>query len=128
MSLRPLRFLIAGGSAATIEFLVFAVLQHLQGKDWLFISQSLSFCAGLIVSFAFNRLWVFRSDDRWSRQFLKYGIVAAINLLLGNVAIALLVGPAHLDPFVAKVPVMAVIAAWNYVLFSKIIFRRSSQA
>jgi putative flippase GtrA len=121
-----LRFLISGGSAAATEYAVFIALQIALGGGGLFASQSASFGCGFIVSFLLNRHWVFRSSGRIGSELAKYGVVAAINLGLGNLAIHLLVGPAGIHPLPAKLMVMAMVAAWNYLIFSRLVFRVSA--
>lgn len=124
MYARVFRFLLSGGSAAAAEYAVFVALQLAFGSEKLFISQSVSFGCGFIVSFVLNRNWVFRSNGALSKELTKYMLMAAINLVAGNVLLALLVGPAALNQYVAKFLVMAIIAGWNYLVFSRIVFRK----
>lgn len=124
MNSRVFRFLLSGGSAAATEYLVFIGLQTMLGPDALILNQSFSFACGFIVSFVLNRLWVFKSGGTWAGDLMRYGLLALINLVLGNVAISLLVGPAGLHPLVAKLAVMVLVAAWNYVIFSRVVFRQ----
>lgn len=124
MTSRILRFLIAGGSAAATEYLAFIGLQTLLGTDALILSQSFSFACGFVVSFLLNRLWVFQSAGTWTGDLGRYGALAGINLVLGNIVISLLVGPMSLPPLAAKLVVMVLIAVWNYAIFSKIVFRQ----
>jgi len=124
MNNRILRFLVSGGSAAAAEYLVFIALQWGPAPPPLIFSQSFSFACGFVVSFLMNRLWVFRSAGSWTGDLARYGVLAAINLMLGNIAISLLVGPAHVHPLVAKLVVMVLIAAWNYAVFSRVIFQQ----
>lgn len=128
MSPRIFRFLISGGSAAALEYLVFIGLQQALGSKWLIASQSISFACGFVVSFLLNRHWVFRSGGNLGSELARYGALAAINLVLGNVAMALLVTGANSPPLLAKLIVMVMIAVWNYVIFSKLIFRQPPPA
>ena len=57
-----------------------------------------------------------------SDQFIRYAVLAAINLLIGNLAITALVS-LGINPYLAKLLVMAMIAAWNYLIFSTHIFK-----
>lgn len=128
MNSRILRFLISGGAAAATEYLVFIALHLIQDQDSLILSQSFSFACGFVVSFLLNRLWVFQSVGTWTGDLARYGALAAINLVLGNVAISLLVGPAALHPLAAKLVVMVLIAIWNYAIFSRLVFRQRPPA
>ena len=80
MTGRLTRFLISGGSAAGVEYLVFILLQMTLGKSWVLASQTVSFACGFIVSFLLNRSWVFRSSGDMKPELLKYILVAGINL------------------------------------------------
>jgi len=127
MSPRFLRFLVAGGSAAAVEFVVFALLQQMLASQ-LVLGQTLSFCAGLLVSFGLNRIWVFKSDTPMASQAVSYAVIALINLVLGNIAITALAGPAGLPPLIAKFVVMGMVAGWNYIIFSKLVFKSRTGA
>lgn len=128
MNSRVFRFLMSGGSAAAAEYLVFLALQSALGHAPLILNQSFSFACGFVVSFLLNRHWVFQSAGSWTGDLARYGLLAGINLVLGNVAITLLVGPLGLHPLVAKLVVMVMIAAWNYAIFSKVVFRQRPSA
>ena len=57
-------------------------------------------------------------------ELVKYSAVATINLILGNLAIALMVTGLGLNALIAKFIVMAMVAAWNYIIFSRVVFRQ----
>lgn len=123
MNVRIVRFLISGGTAATIEYVVFILLQRAMGLDWLILSQSASFGCGLVASYLLNRAWVFKSSNQASGELIKYLALAAVNLVIGNIAITALTGPAGMNQYVAKAIVMVFVAAWNYIIMSTVIFR-----
>lgn len=124
---RIIRFLVSGGSAAAVEYVAFVCLQFALGADALFICQSISFGCGFLVSFLLNRYWVFGSEGNAGAELVKYTILAAINLALGNLAISLLVYSIEWHPLLAKLVVMLMIAVWNYFIFSRLIFRSSKK-
>ncbi|MCU1004896.1 MULTISPECIES: GtrA family protein [Stenotrophomonas] len=128
MASRPIRFLLSGGSAAATEYFAFALLYSSLVPGHLVLSQTVSFLAGFVVSFGLNRIWVFNSKGRWWHDLLKYSVLAAVNLVLGNAMIWVLAGPASLPPLLAKLLVMCMIAIWNYVIFSRIVFRAVDDA
>lgn len=124
---RLIKFLVAGGCAAATEYTTFLILYHITNGQHLFVSQSLSFLAGFIVSFILNKTWVFKSDGRAHEELTRYAILAAINLALSNIIIWGLTDKAHIIYWVSKVLVMAMVASWNYTLFQRLIFRSSSR-
>jgi putative flippase GtrA len=118
-----IRFLLGGGVTVVAEYAVFYALYV--GLHWnLFVSNSLSFGVGLAVSFMFNRLWAFKQDDfrrKAHHQAALYVILALTNLLLNNAIVGGL-NSLSLDPRIGKVIAIILIAAWNFVIYRKIIF------
>lgn len=125
---RIIRFLLSGGSAAAAEYVVFIALQGALGFAWLVLSQSTSFACGFVVSFLMNRHWVFRSQGNWRGELARYGALAAINLVLGNLTMLLLVDHLRMHVLLAKLVVMGMIAAWNYLIFSRLVFKPTTGA
>ncbi|MDB5180431.1 MAG: hypothetical protein JWO54_189 [Candidatus Saccharibacteria bacterium] len=118
---RLTKFLLSGGTAALVEYVVFLLLQHFMVG--LLIANSISFLCGFVVSFILNRSWVFSSNGAVKKQLGSYTILAGINFLISNGVLWLLVEALNIPSPVAKLFTMVMIACWNYVLFSKIIFK-----
>lgn len=125
MLVRPLKFLISGGCAAVIEYAAFVLLYTILGSDLMIISQTVSFLAGFLVSFLLNKTWVFESRGRTKGQLLRYSLLASINLILSNIILWVLVDRLGLVYLIAKIIVMTMVAVWNYVLFSRLIFKNN---
>lgn len=121
---RLAKFLVTGGSAATVEYGSFILLTILLSPP-VVVSNSASFFFGFVVSFMLNRTWVFKSKEGARRQLGQYMLLALINLALGNLAIGLLVSFA-VPLLVAKIVTMLLVASWNYLIFSKFIFKSNS--
>lgn len=120
-NIKPLKFLISGGLAAITEYILFIVLVLWISLDPV-IAQPISFSAGLVTSYGLNRAWVFGTNKRIFGEFIKYGILAVINLFVGTVLIVLL-DSIGLQVLIAKIAVMVLIASWNYIIFNKYIFK-----
>lgn len=120
---RLLKFLISGGSAALIEYIVFLILNSLLRVD-VIVANTVSFSCGLVVSYMLNRVWVFKSAADHKKQFASYLLLAVINLVLSNILVWLLVHVVVIAPFIAKFLTMGAVASWNYLIFSKIIFKK----
>lgn len=121
---RAFKYLLAGGSAFTTEYILFFLLFSVLSAQ-VYVANSLSFCGGLIVSFTLNRGWAFKSDDfhhRGHHQLVMYVCLAICNLLLTNVIIGLL-KKFHIDPLVGKIAAMLFIVVWNFFIFRLVIFR-----
>ena len=119
-----LKFLLSGGLAAATEYSIFLLLSSLEVG--LVIANSLSFLSGLIVSFSLNRTLVFVSSGSIMKQFIAYFTLAIINLILSNVLVVYLTESQNLDQRLAKIVIMVLVAAWNYIIFGKLIFRNRS--
>lgn len=115
------RFLIAGGTAATVEYLSFIVFRHLIPN--VFLSNTLSFICGLTLSFMLNKHWVFLARDYFSRQVILYFVLACVNILISNFIVWTLTSKLGLLVLVSKLVAMALIAIWNYMFFSRLIFK-----
>lgn len=123
MNTRLIKFGIAGATAALVEYAVFLLLQYHHGYQWLLASQSISFTCGFVVSFALNRSWVYRSPGAMSGELLRYALLAAINLVASNAVLAVLATYLSFPAALAKFLVMGMVACWNYLIFSRLIFR-----
>lgn len=113
------KFLISGGLAAATEygsFLIFILALPVVPAN------ALSFMLGLVVSFSLNRSWVFVSKGNTKKKFAQYFLLALINLTLGSLLIFTLTTMGTFA-LIAKIIVMLLIASWNYLIFSKLIFK-----
>jgi len=102
-------------------------LLHLLGMHIL-LANSLSFSCGLVISFTLNKLWVFKAEGNGKGQFGMYLLLALVNLCISNAILWLTVKQLGVPALIAKIGTMLVIAGWNYLIFSRLIFaRRQSQ-
>jgi len=61
-------------------------------------------------------------------QFYKFIILAILNLIASNGLILLFVYNFSFNPMLAKVVCMGMVAAWNYLIFSKLIFSKNTRS
>lgn len=122
-----IRYLIAGGSAALIEYAAFLLIDGLTSQ--LLFSNVVSFIIGLLVSFMLHKTWSFAGEHSYNgnKQLLAYAVLAIINSILSSIIIYLLVNSVGLPPWIAKVACMGMITIWNYLILNRLIFRRSNQ-
>jgi len=125
--LKFIKFLLSGGSAASVEYGSFLVLIILLNVPILG-ANIVSFLCGLGVSFLLNRVWVFKSAGQKKSEFARYFLLAVINLLLSTVIMGALVYNVGMSENFAKLIVMVLIASWNFVIFSKLIFKSKKEA
>ena len=117
------RFLLGGGVTVVCEYVTFYVLYVFAGWP-LLVANTLSFVVGLGISFLFNRLFAFKQQEYHHavhRQAIMYAALAMTNLIMNNLIVA---GLRHIsvDPRLGKIVAIAIIAAWNFAIYCKLIF------
>lgn len=115
------RFLVSGITAASVEYLSFVLLYQYITRA-LILSNVTSFGLGLITSFLLNKRWVFNHEGDTKRQVIRYITLALVNVILSTILVWLAVFSLGIPGWFAKLFVMVLIATWNYLLFSKLIF------
>ena len=82
-----LRFFVSGVIASTLNFISYRAL-YLIFKDILFASIS-GYCIGILVSFIFARLWVFKNSP--SRPLVKSFSLFCLIYFLGGIEMSLVI-------------------------------------
>ncbi len=78
------RFLVVGCSAVGTDGLVYFAATHAAVAPWL--AKTVSFAAGALVSFVFNRAFTFRAKGTVAHHALGFAVLYAVTLGL-NVAV-----------------------------------------
>lgn len=123
------RFSLGGVVTVGCEYAVFYILFVLLRWN-LFLANSLSFGAGLGVSFTFNRQWAFKKaaySKNVHHQVVMYSILAVTNLLMNN-AIVWGLRNIGVNPKIGKLVAIVLIALWNFLIYRKIIFAGESES
>jgi putative flippase GtrA len=116
-----LRFLVVGGSGTLVDFCIFTLLKML-GVGTL-AANTISFAAGTVNNFTWNRLWTFRGarERFWGRQFLQFAVVSLVGLGLNNLIVIRLEGVfgsmglfEQFSYVPAKVIATGMVVFWNY--------------
>lgn len=76
------RFLLVGVSNTILSYVLFLFLYYSLLKGMTFWSQCISYAAGIIWSFAWNRKWTFSGVGNWKKQFPRFLIVQTLLLLI----------------------------------------------
>ena len=128
---RQVRFLAAGVLTVLTDYATFLVAYGILRVD-LGVATVASFMAGLVVSFALNKLWVFESrGDSIARsvgQLAMYGLLLVVNIVFTYYFIAFLESRFGIDPRISKVASIGIVTAWNYVLYSRVIFLKGQRS
>lgn len=115
------RFLAVGALGTLLDFGLLSLLKAI-GLATL-PANSLSFSAGVINNFTWNRLWTFADVNHagWGRQLAQFTLVSLAGLALNNaivllleIPLGMLLGQPDLGYLPAKVVATGVVVFWNY--------------
>ena len=119
--MRFTRFLTVGAVGTFLDFCLLSLLKFL-GFPTLF-ANSLSFTAGVINNFTWNRLWTFADAKGadWRRQLMQFLLVSLAGLALNSAIVLLLenpfgtlLGQPDYGYLPAKAIATGVVVFWNY--------------
>lgn len=116
------RYLLVGGGSFALEYGGFFLLLQVFQFHYL-IANSLVYSIVSALNFSLNRLWTFHSSTRLRRQILLYLTLLLFNMLASNFILYILCDPLQLPALLAKIAVMAMVVAWNFILYKTVIYR-----
>ena len=116
------RFIIIGIIAVTIDALVYFLLTFF-GVFSYELSKRISFIAGAIFAFFFNRKYVFQIEKKNIYQFLGFGFLYFISFLLNGYSHDVVIDKLDI-PLVAFLFATSVSTIINYLGQKFIIFRK----
>lgn len=117
-----LTFLAVGGASALVDAGVFWVLITI--GMWPVAASALSFCSAFVINYRGNRDLVFRAKTS-NGALARYTILVIANLGLSAGGVALGTDVLALDPLVAKIVTMILVALVNFVVMRLWVFRPS---
>lgn len=71
-----LKFLVGGGSAVIVDFLVYTLLKRSIDVS---LSKAISYIAGALLGFIINKLWTFESKKFKVSEIVKYALLYAFS-------------------------------------------------
>ncbi|WP_394821083.1 GtrA family protein [Pendulispora albinea] len=122
------RFVVVGGSAVSVDFLVYFAMVHFVPLVPVGISKATSFIAGACLAFVLNRGFVFRAGERKAReQLLPFALLYLVSLGLNNLVNTLLLGYGAVK-LVAWFFATGTSTVSNFLGMKFIVFRRKAGA
>lgn len=118
-----IRFVIVGVSNAVISYIVFFILYSKLLAGDAFYSQCLSYAAGIIWSFFWNKKWTFSEKKHSWAVFSRFLILQLVLLFVSAFFLDLTKNNLNLNIYLIWVCVMAVITFLNFVLSKSLVFR-----
>jgi putative flippase GtrA len=119
-----MKFGVVGVSNTLIDFLVFSLLVYVfTVKPNL--SQAISYTAGTINSFIFNKKWTFKTEEKKDvkLQGLRFLIINALSLILSSVSISYLIDDLYINKIIAKILIVLLTQVINYLGYKLIVFK-----
>lgn len=108
------RFLIVGGIATVVNYLVFYLLLK-EGTQYQ-IASACGFLAGVGVGFPLNKAWTYKHSSSVTAGLVyKYGAIYFVSLLINACTMQLLVGHFRLDTPIANVIAIIVTTITNFI-------------
>lgn len=113
-------YALFGSFSALIELGVFLLLS---ASVHIYIASSVSFAAGLIFSFIFNKFIVFKNSKKITKgEIIQFTTLGLLNSQISSVVTY---GLSFIIPkTLAKIITITLIAGWNYLLMNFIIFKK----
>jgi len=118
-------FILSAGASTIVDYALFSLLLYgLKQPMWL--SYALARACSAVLNFYLNRKVVFKSSrkDGAAVEFIKYALLAAAVLVVGNVATNLL--SAFIPPIISKVIADVSLFVVNYFVQRDLIFKTGS--
>ena len=110
-----------GVLSALVDVGVFTVLHAVGVVPWL--ASAIGFISAFGVNYLGNRILVFRARHD-ARAFRRYVALVAVNLVLSTAVVAWLVG-LEVEPHLAKLISMVLVAGLNYVAMRSFVFSQA---
>lgn len=119
-----LRYVIVGGIAFVVDYGLLFVLTEFLNFHYL-VSATISFIAGLVVNYVISTKWIFTKSKLQNRymEFIIYGIIGVVGLLINNVLLYLLTDFLHLYYMLSKLVTAAIVMGWNFIGRRVILFK-----
>ena len=128
------RFVLVGGANTALDFLVLFLLTFM-GVD-KFIANYFSTGFALIFSFFANKSFTFKNTSKNAKkQFILFLVITLVGLWViqplviwgVSVLLAPYITNENANLFVAKIVATVASLTWNYLLYSRIVFKKTEE-
>jgi putative flippase GtrA len=115
------RWVLVGVTTTVIDYFIFIILY---GQiDSVFVVNLISSTVATSLNYFTHHRWTFKSDQNYSRSGIKYLVNLAFWWLISTSIIKALI-VFNIDPKIAKLAPILLIAPINYFVLNKIIFKK----
>ena len=115
------RWVLVGVTTTVIDYFIFIILYVPIGS--VFVVNLISSTVATSLNYFTHHRWTFKSDQNYSRSGIKYLVNLAFWWLISTSIIKALI-VFNIDPKIAKLAPILLIAPINYFVLNKIIFKK----
>lgn len=125
--MRISRYLLVGGVATGVDFVLFAVMFKGLAIGWM-LAGIISFCFATLVNYSLSIRFVFSSGVRFQsgQEILLVFIVSGAGLVVNQAVLGALIGGTGWDPLLAKIGATSSVFFLNYGVRRYFIFKPRS--
>ena len=118
------KYVIGGGSAYTIDFILLIILTEVFGVPVL-VSAAVSFLIGLIIIYLLSIKWIFQNRIRKNtyQEFFIFSFIGIIGLFINETLIWASLLTENLHYTIAKIISAGLVFIWNFSARKLILFR-----
>jgi putative flippase GtrA len=120
-----LRWVLVGVTTTAVDYLIFITLYGPISS--VFIANLISASIATSLNYFTHHRWTFKSDQNHSRSGVKYLVNLAFWWLVSTSIIKALI-VLSIDPKIAKLVPILLIAPINYFVLNKIVFKKKSKS
>lgn len=113
-------FVLAGGAATVLNYLVFLVL--LSFSFQYLLASAIGFVSGIGVSFTINKMWVFSDSTSNQTRFVRY-LVAYVFALAGQLSLLEVLVQFGIRPEISNIIAISIVVVINFFVVRKFVFR-----
>lgn len=119
-----LRWVLVGVTTTVIDYLIFIILYG--PINSVFVVNLISSAVATSLNYYTHHRWTFKSDQNHSRSGVKYLVNLTFWWLVSTSIIKALI-VLNIDPRIAKLAPILLIAPLNYFVLNKIVFKKKSK-
>lgn len=114
--LQIFKFLIVGGTATVIDFIVLFILKEFIGLNEI-VANTISFTVSVIYNYIASVKWVFDvdKDKNKSKQFITFITFSIIGLLLNNLILWICIDKLSIYYLIGKVIATGLVMVFNFI-------------
>lgn len=114
--LQIFKFIIVGGTATVIDFVVLFILKEFIGLNEI-VANTISFTVSVIYNYIASVKWVFDvdQDKSKSKQFITFIIFSIIGLLINNLILWICIDKLSIYYLIGKAIATGIVMVFNFI-------------